>query len=125
MVARLKKIVTDSPLKKVSDKVTSSHHHLMVRLVRCIGANNRNLFTINLKILPMKITIEYDDEIDARIAMEAWDWKHTVLQIDQLLRSTTKHNVYQNREASEDEYNMAHYLREKLLEFTNDNNLTL
>jgi len=73
----------------------------------------------------MKITIEYDDEIDARIAMEAWDWKHTLLELDQLLKSTTKHNIYQNREASEDEHNMAHYIREQLREFANDNNLTL
>lgn len=73
----------------------------------------------------MKITIEFNDQDDAKLAMEAFDWKHTVFQIDRLLRSTTKHNIYQNREASEDEHNMAHYLREKLLEFVNDNNLTL
>lgn len=73
----------------------------------------------------MKITIEYDEEQDAKLALEAWDWKHTVLQIDELLRETTKRDVYQGREPSEDEYNMAHYLREKLLEFVNDNNLTL
>ena len=73
----------------------------------------------------MKITIEYDDEIDARLAMEAWDWKHTVLQMDQLLRVTTKNNIYQNREASSEEYEMAHYLREKIREILNDNNLTI
>jgi hypothetical protein len=47
------------------------------------------------------------------------------LQIDALLRETTKHDVYQGREPSEDEYAMAEHLREKLLEFANDNNLTL
>ena len=73
----------------------------------------------------MKITIEFEEQEDAKLAMEAFDWKDTVLQIDALLRYTTKHGVYQNRDASEDEYNMANYLREKLLEFANDNNLTL
>ena len=73
----------------------------------------------------MKITIEYDDEIDAKLALEAWDWKHTVLQMDELLRQTTKHGFYQGREASTDELDMADYLREKIREILNDNNLTL
>jgi len=73
----------------------------------------------------MKITIEFDDQEDAKLALEAFDWKHTVMQLDQLLRSTTKHGFYQGREASTDEYNMADYLREQIREFTNDNNLVL
>ena len=73
----------------------------------------------------MKITIEYEEEEDAKLALEAFDWKHTVLQMDQLLRSITKHGIYQNREASEDEYNMAHYIREQIREILNDNNLTI
>ena len=73
----------------------------------------------------MKITIEYDDVEDAKVAMEAFDWKHTVLQLDQLLRSTTKHGVYQNRDASESELDMAEYLREQIREFANDNNLVI
>jgi hypothetical protein len=126
MVARLKKIVTDSPLKKVSiDKAIFLHHHLKITLVICIGESNRNLFIINLKILPMKITIEFDEADDAKLAMEAFDWKHTVLQLDQLLRSTTKHGVYQGREASTEELDMADYLREQIREFANDNNLTI
>jgi hypothetical protein len=73
----------------------------------------------------MKITIEFDEQEDAKLAMEAFDWKHTVLQIDQLLRSITKHGIYQNREASSEEYAMAEHLRAELREFTNDNNLIL
>lgn len=73
----------------------------------------------------MKITIEYEEEQDARLALEAWDWKHTVLQLDQLLREVTKRDVYQNRTPSSEEYAMAEYLREQLREFANDNNLTL
>ena len=73
----------------------------------------------------MKITIEYEEEEDARLALEAFDWKHTVLYLDRLLRSTTKHGIYQNREASSEEYAMAEYLRSELREFANDNNLTI
>jgi hypothetical protein len=73
----------------------------------------------------MKIIIEYDEEEDAKLALEAFDWKHTVLQLDQLLRSTTKHGVYQGREASTEELDMADYLREQIREFANDNNLTI
>jgi hypothetical protein len=73
----------------------------------------------------MKIIIEYDEEEDAKLALEAFDWKHTLLQIDQLLRSTTKHGVYQGREASTEELDMADYLREQIREFLNDNNLTI
>jgi hypothetical protein len=73
----------------------------------------------------MKITIEFDEQEDAKLAMEAFDWKHTVMQLDELLRYTTKHGMYQNKEASEDEYNMAEYLREQIREFANDNNLVL
>ena len=73
----------------------------------------------------MKITIEFDEQDDAKLAMEAFDWRHTVFQIDRLLRSTTKHNIYQNREASTEEYAMAYYIREQLRELLNDNNLVI
>ena len=73
----------------------------------------------------MKITIEFDEQDDAKLAMEAFDWKHTVLQLDQLLRTTTKHGFYQGREATTDELDMADYLREKIREFVNDNNLVI
>jgi hypothetical protein len=73
----------------------------------------------------MKITIEFDEQEDAKLAMEAFDWKDTVFQLDQLLRETTKHNIYQNRQASSEEYEMAEFLREQIREIVNDNNLVL
>ena len=73
----------------------------------------------------MKITIEFDEQDDAKLAMEAFDWRHTLLELDQLLRYITKHNIYQNREASSEEYAMAEYLRAELREFLNDNNLVI
>jgi hypothetical protein len=73
----------------------------------------------------MKITIEFDNQEDAKLAIEAFDWKDTVFQLDQLLRETTKHNIYQNRQASSEEYEMAEFLREQIREIVNDNNLVL
>ena len=64
----------------------------------------------------MKITIEFDEQEDAKLALEAFDWKYTVMQLDQVLRYITKHGVHQNRDASEDEYNMANYIREQIRE---------
>ena len=73
----------------------------------------------------MKITIEYEEQEDAKLAMEAFDWKDTVFELDQLLRQTTKHGIYQNRKASEEEYAMADYLREQIREILNENNLVI
>lgn len=73
----------------------------------------------------MTITIEYDDVEDAKLAMNAFDWKDTVLQLDELLRSTTKYGVYQGRDASTEELDMADYFREKIRECLNDNNLVI
>ena len=73
----------------------------------------------------MKITIEFDEQEDAKLAMEAFDWKDTVFELDQLLKETTKHGFYQGREATTDELDMADYLREKIREILNDNNLVL
>ena len=73
----------------------------------------------------MKITIEYEEEEDAKLALEAFDWKHTVLELDQLLRSITKHGIYQNREASSEEYAMADYLREQIREILYINKLVI
>jgi len=73
----------------------------------------------------MKITIEFDEQEEAKLAMEAFDWKRTVMQLDELLRSTTKRGVYRNREATTEEFEMAEYLREQIREIVKDNNLTL
>ena len=73
----------------------------------------------------MKITIEYAEEEDAKLAMEAFDWKHTVMQLDQYLREVTKRDFYLGITPTEDEYAMAEHLREKIREFVNDNNLVI
>ena len=73
----------------------------------------------------MKITIEFDEEQDAKLAMEAWDWKHTVLELDQYLREVTKRDFYLGTRPTEDEYKMAEHLREKIREILNENNLVI
>ena len=73
----------------------------------------------------MKITIEFDEIEDAKLAMEAFDWKDTVSQMDMLLREITKRDSYQGKNPTESEYSMAEYLREKLREFANNNNLII
>jgi hypothetical protein len=73
----------------------------------------------------VKITIEFDDESDAKLAIDAYNWKQSVIDFDNLLRETTKRDSYQGRTPTEDECNMAHHLREKLQEIVSDNNLVL
>jgi hypothetical protein len=73
----------------------------------------------------MKITIEFDDQEDAKLAMEAYNWKQSIIDLDNLLKETTKRDLYQGRTPTEDEYNMAHHLREKLQEIVSDNDLVL
>lgn len=73
----------------------------------------------------MKITIEFDEQDDAKLAMEAFDWKHTVLELDAYLRDVTKRDFYLGITPTEDEYAMAEHLREKIREILNDNNLVI
>jgi hypothetical protein len=73
----------------------------------------------------MKITIEFANQHDAKLAMEAFDWKHTVLELDAYLREVTKRDFYLGTRPTEDEYKMAEHLREKIREFVNDNNLVI
>jgi hypothetical protein len=39
----------------------------------------------------MKITIEYDNIVDAKLAMDAFSWKCIVEDLDQWLRAKIKH----------------------------------
>ena len=73
----------------------------------------------------MKITIEYEEQEDAKLAMEAFDWKDTVFELDQYLREVTKRDFYLGTRPTEDEYKMAEHLREKIREILNDNNLVI
>jgi len=79
----------------------------------------------------MKITIEFDgveEQDDARTALDGYKWKLAMWDLDQLLRSTTKHGVSllkHNEQASEAEYEIAEKLREEIRNILEGYNLNL
>ena len=78
----------------------------------------------------MNIVIEFgDDETkDAETALNGWKWKLAMWDLDQLLRSTTKHGVSilnKNQEASSEEINVADKIREQIREILEEYSLNL
>ena len=79
----------------------------------------------------MKIIIEFDgveEKDDARTALDGYKWKLAMWDLDQLLRSTTKHNVSilkHNEEATDLEYEIAEKIREEIGRILEDYNLSL
>lgn len=78
-----------------------------------------------------KIIIEFDsieESQDAKVALDAMKWKMAMWDLDQKLRSTTKHGVSvldSSQETTTIEYNIAEKYREILREILNDYNLNL
>lgn len=75
-----------------------------------------------------KIILEFDSQEeanDARTALDGWRWKHAMWELDQELRSIEKYAVFEGREATAVEQDMADKLREFLRGILNDNNLKL
>ena len=78
----------------------------------------------------MNIVIEFgDDETkDAETALNGWKWKLAMWDLDQLLRSTTKHGVSilnKNQEATSEEMNVADKIREQIREILEEYSLNL
>ena len=75
----------------------------------------------------MKVIIEYEfeEQDDARVALDGYKWKLAMWDLDQSLRSTTKHGVFDNREATGVEKDMAEKLRDAIREILNEYNLNL
>jgi hypothetical protein len=68
-----------------------------------------------------KITIEFDsveESQDARVALDAMKWKMSMWDLDQKLRSTTKHGIkfYSNEEASSEEIDICQKIRDEIRE---------
>ena len=68
-----------------------------------------------------KITIEFDsieESQDARVALDAMKWKMAMWDLDQKLRSTTKHGIkfYSNEEASSEEMKICQKIRDEIRE---------
>lgn len=79
----------------------------------------------------MKITIEFDgieEQDDARTALDGYKWRMAMWDLDQLLRSTTKHDVSllkHNEQATKEEYEVAEKLREEIRGILEGYNLNL
>jgi hypothetical protein len=78
----------------------------------------------------MNIVIEFgDDETkDAEIALNGWKWKMAMWDLDQLLRSTTKHGVSlldSKKEASNEEVEIAYKIRDQIREMLSNSGLNL
>jgi len=65
----------------------------------------------------MKVTIEFDDQEEAMIAMQGGDWKLVVWSLDQSLRNHIKHSEKDEPELQS--------VRDKLYELVNEYNLNL
>jgi hypothetical protein len=75
-----------------------------------------------------KIILEFDSTVEAdeaKIALQAGDWKMAVWDIDQYLRGITKHSSLDGREATELEIEFADKIREELRDILNVWNLKL
>ena len=75
-----------------------------------------------------KIILEFDsfeEQDDARTALDGIKWKIAMWDLDQLLRSVTKYGTFDGREATEEERNMAESLRDSIREVLNESNLNL
>jgi hypothetical protein len=75
----------------------------------------------------MKVIIEYEfeEQDDARVALDGYKWKLAMWDLDQSLRGTTKNGVFDNREATGVEQDMAEKLRDTIREILNEYNLNL
>lgn len=78
----------------------------------------------------MNIILEFgDDETkEAETALNGWKWKLAMYDLDQILRSTVKHNVSilnKNQQATDVEINVADKIREELREILQQYNLNL
>lgn len=75
----------------------------------------------------MKVIIEYEfeEQDDAKVALDGYKWKLAMWDLDQLLRSATKYGSFERREATSEEQDMAEKLRDAIREILNDYNLNL
>jgi len=73
----------------------------------------------------MKATIEFNDDQELRDAIDGWKWKNAMWDLDQLMRTVTKHGYHNGRAATEGELDITDHWRTKLRELINDNGLNL
>jgi hypothetical protein len=78
----------------------------------------------------MKVIIEYEfeEQDDARTALDGYKWKLAMWDLDQSLRGTTKHGASildKSKEATPEEMDMADKVRDAIREILNEYNLNL
>jgi hypothetical protein len=72
----------------------------------------------------MKVIIEFSDEdaaSDAQVALEGWNWKHSIEELDQYLRNEIKYNEQLPSEVTE----AFEKLRDKIREILSENSLQI
>jgi len=72
--------------------------------------------------------LEYDCEEesdDARTALDGYKWKMAMWELDQLLRTATKHGSFELRDATSEEMDMADKVRDAIRDILNEHNLNL
>jgi hypothetical protein len=77
-----------------------------------------------------KIILEFDsneESQEARVALDGYKWKLAMWDLDQKLRSTTKHGIkfYSNEEASSEEIDICQKISNEIRETLDSYNLNL
>ena len=77
-----------------------------------------------------KIILEFDsveEQNDAREALDGYKWKLAMWDLDQKLRTTTKHGLKfsSNEEASSEEIEICQKIRDEIREILNSYNLNI
>jgi hypothetical protein len=75
-----------------------------------------------------KIILEFDsveEQSDLRSALDGYKWKLAMWDLDQTLRGTTKHGIFDNREATGVEQDIADKVRDAIRDILNEYNLNL
>lgn len=72
----------------------------------------------------MKITIEFDNEQDAMIALSANSWYNAMWHLDQELRGIVKHGYIGSREATDCELEAYSNCRDMIRTIMGNNNLS-
>ena len=75
-----------------------------------------------------KVIIEFDsveEQDDINMALNGYKYSVILHQLDNDLRSITKHGVYKNREATEQEIELAQDLRDSIRSYLSEFNLSL
>lgn len=75
-----------------------------------------------------KVIIEFDsveEQDDINMALNGYKYSVILHQLDNNLRSITKHGVYKNRDATEQELDLAQDLRDSIRSYLSEYNIDL